>query len=356
MIRKFLFVWMACMPVCLMSQVTVNVQLPPAGMVQKDQLWSLLLVNNGKSSIETTVLLTLQDAVTGQQVLTASTRSVFLGKGLKMLAMQDIQPIQYNYSATDFSGNYLPLGSYIACYTVSGNTSKGPAPLANECIRINIKPLSPPLLNTPTDKSVIHTAYPQLTWVPPAPLDLFSDLNYDLFVTEVAEGQSPLDAILHNTPVYTNNHLKAPFETFPSTYVKLEKNKVYAWQVIARNGLNYSAATEVWTFSLGNDSTKVQLMNTSYIQLKNDRSGTGMSYITGNDLAIKYYSFDKDHETAVRLFTSDKKLVQELKRKIKYGDNFINLNLSRSFVPGQVYIVEITDEQNKTYSASFSIQ
>ena len=37
------------------AQVTVNVQLPAGGMVQKDQLWNLVVVNNNNATIEALV-------------------------------------------------------------------------------------------------------------------------------------------------------------------------------------------------------------------------------------------------------------------------------------------------------------
>ena len=183
----------AVIPLLVEGQVTVSVQLPPAGMIQKDQLWNLVLVNNGNETLEISVSLNLQDAVTGQTVLSAGSRSFTIGKGVKMLNPLDVQPVQYNYLAAEFTSNYIPLGSYVACYRILKNIVEGAKPIADECVRLNINPLSPPLLNTPFDKSVVQTVYPQFSWLPPSPAEMFSNLNYDIAVTEVLQGQSPAD-------------------------------------------------------------------------------------------------------------------------------------------------------------------
>jgi len=356
MMKKILLITATVLPLFLLAQITVSVQLPPGGMIHKDQLWNLVVVNNSNELLDATVSLNLQDAVTGQVVLSAGTRNFAVGKGVKVLNYRDIQPVQYNYLAAELSGNYIPLGSYVACYRVY-KREKLNEPLADECVRVNINPLSPPLLNTPADKSVLQTYYPQFSWVPPAPAEMFSSLNYDIAVAEVLEGQSPAEAILNNVPVYINGNIKNPFENFPSSYVALEHGKNYAWQVTAKNGFNYSAQTEVWTFTLQPpDSAKIPVTGSAYILLKNNPGSAGVNLINDKNLFIKYYSFDKEHEAVVKIMSADGKLMLELKQKIIYGDNFLLFKLNRFFEPGKVYLLEIADQLNNKYTVQFSIK
>jgi hypothetical protein len=356
MIKKIIVFVSLLLPFLSKGQVTVSVQLPPAGMIQKDQLWNLVVINNNSEVNETTITLDLQDAVTGQTVLSAGSRSFVLGKGIKVISARDVQPVQYNYLTSELTGVYIPLGSYVACYRVARKGIKGPEPLGDECVRLNINPLSPPLLNTPFDKTVLQTTYPQFSWLPPSPADMFSNLNYDLAVAEVLPGQSAAEAILYNTPVYTNHNLKIPYENYPSTFSKLKEGRQYAWQVTARNGFNYAAQTEVWSFVIQPpDTVKTNISGSGYILLKNNNN-SGVSYISNNELLIKYYSFDTEHEAIVRFHTADGKLVQEMKQKILYGDNFLQFKLSNQFNKGSVYSIEITDQQRNKYITQFSIR
>lgn len=353
---KIISLFIFYVPLFMQAQVTISVQLPPAGLVQKDQLWNIVLANNSGTTQDVNVFLNLQDAVTGQSVLSAGTRSILLSQGIKMLGIRDVQPVQYNYGMSGFNANYLPLGSFIACYTLTRGAGEKVETLTEECVRININPLSPPLLNTPSDKSISRSAYPQLTWMPPAPMDMFDNLNYDIAVAEILEGQSATEAILYNTPVYTKGYLKVPYENYPSSYSRLQPGKTYAWQVTARNGLNYAAMTDIWTFSIAKDSSKIETTNDFYVLVKNNINESGINYISGNSLKIKYYSFDKEHETVIRFMTAAGKTVQRKKQKIVYGDNFLSFELNNHFHQGEIFLVEITDQQNKKHKAFFSIK
>lgn len=356
MVKKLIGVFLFSIPLLLTAQVSLTIQLPPAGMIQKDQLWNLVLMNNSNASLDITVLLNLRDAVTGQPVLSGGSRSITLAKGVKTLNVKDVQPVQYNFGTSGFNSNYLPLGAYIACYTLTKANYDAIETIAYECVNININPLSPPLLNTPADKSILQTPYPQFSWTPPTPPQMFDNLNYEITVAEIQEGQSPADAVRYNTPTYVKTNSKQPFETYPSSYSKLDTGKTYAWQVIARNGFNYAATTEVWTFGFSKDSAKLQNTGTSYILLKSNRDEAGVNYIEGNNLFIKYYSFDKAQETTVRFLNMQGRVIRLQKQKLIYGDNFIRFALNRQFKQGQVYRIEITDQQNKIHTATFSIK
>jgi hypothetical protein len=355
MLKKIIIAAFFFPPLLLAGQVTINVQLPPAGMIQKDQLWNLVVVNNN-SDMMTAISLELRDAVTGQTVLSGGSRSIALGRGVKVISARDVQPVLYNYEASGFTGAFLPLGSYVACYRVFKSSPEGSEPAGDECVQVNISPLSPPLLAVPFDRDSIPTVYPAFSWLPPSPMDMFSSLSYDIAVAEVSPGQSPAEAILYNTPVYTSHNLQMPYHSYPPGFSRLREGQQYAWQVTARNGLNYAAQTEVWSFVVKpRDSVRATLPNTGYILLKGNNQ-SGLSYISGEDLFIKYYSFDKEHETVVRFYSAENTPVREIKQKIVYGDNFLHFKLGKQFDKGKVYAVQIADRQKNVYAARFSIK
>ncbi|RZK24806.1 MAG: hypothetical protein EOO43_07170, partial [Flavobacterium sp.] len=247
MIKIFFYVWILVFPLQAISQVNINVQMPHAGMVQKERLWDVVLVNNNNTVLDVTLQLNLQNASTGQVVLSATTGNILLGKGAKIVKSNQLQPINYTYNLPDFSRNFLPMGAYLACYTVIDAGARKEVPIAEDCIRFNIDPLSPPLLISPTDKSLLETPYPHFTWMPPAPFDMFTTLTYDLLVTEVLQGQSASEAIQYNSPIYSRSNLTQAYESYANSFTKLDTGKIYAWQIIANNGLNYAAKTEIWT-------------------------------------------------------------------------------------------------------------
>lgn len=354
MIKKFILATLAILPLLVHAQVTINAHLPPAGLVMGDQLWYLILSNSKEDVKEVNIKMSLQEASSGQIVLSANSGSFLLGKGIKIITSKDVQPISYNYTNPEFSRAYLPMGSYIACYQVYFNGQKGEEPLGDDCIRINIDPLSPPLLNTPSDKSEVETPYPQFTWLPPAPMDMFSNLNYELLVTEVLPGQSSTEAIQQNTPLYSNSNLFQTYESYPSSFSGLDTGKLYAWQVVAKNGLHYAAKTEVWTFKVKKESLIPKPIYGNYILLSNEMGG--IYPIIENQLHIKYISKDQHFETNIIFL--DESSGKEIKRKwqkIDPGDNFFDLEIGREFHQGKVYKIIITDQFKKQHSLRFSI-
>ena len=265
--RKHLFLLVfGLIPLVVGAQVTINAQLPPAGLVQKDQLWNLNIVNNKEDALEVNIKMILRDALSGQAILSANTGNLIISKGIKIITSRDLQPIQYNYDLQGFSRTYLPMGSYDACYRLYNVNQKGEEPLGDDCIKFTIDPLSPPLLNSPSNESEIESHYPHFTWMPPAPYDMFSDLNYEILLTEVLPGQSASEAIQYNTALYDRSNINATYENYPASFEKLDTGKVYAWQVIAKNGMNYSAKTEVWKFKLRKeDQPKLATYDNVYI-------------------------------------------------------------------------------------------
>lgn len=356
MLKKIIIIVICALPLFTKAQVTINAQLPPGGFVQKEQLWNIILVNNNADVLDVSIQLNLQDAFTGEVVLTAITGNIILAKGVKLLKAGDVQPISYNYTQSDLFRNYLPMGGYIACYRIINNKGRKDAPLTEECIRVNIDPLSPPMLNSPADKEEIATPYPQFSWMPPTPFEMFSNLNYDILITEVLQGQSPTEAIQYNTPIYTKGNIVQPYESYAGSFTKLDAGKIYAWQVIARNGMNYSAKTEVWTFTIGKNKIEKRDISNSYVSLKNSGDDQNIYYLKDDKLSIRFYSFEKDFTAKIKILTTDLKIVDEINQKILYGDNFFNLKTGQKVKDKQLYLIELLGKDGIKHTALFSLK
>ena len=235
--RLILVGWLSLGFTFLQAQISMTLQVPPAGVLVKNQLWNMLLVNSGASSTTVRVQLSLLDEKNNQPVLTAISAPLLLTRGARQVQAKDLSPIQYSYNGPSFHADedpngLLPVGSYQACYTVMVS-DKGTVVRVENCIQVNVDPLSPPLLNTPADEGLLYTPYPQFTWLPPAPVGLFNDLSYDLVVVEVLPGQGKADAIQQNIPVYSAGFVKNLYMNYPSSYRSLDTSRLYAWRIIA---------------------------------------------------------------------------------------------------------------------------
>ncbi len=352
---KYLIYILLLAPFSVNGQVTLNVQLPTAGLVEKDQLWNLVVINNSNEVLESTLSMTMQDAATGQGVLTASTGTVFFSKGIKMVTSNDLQPIQYNYLGAG-TGTFLSAGNYNVCYRLTKRVRDNVQVVADQCVRVQISPLSPPLLVQPADQSEVSTTYPQFSWIPPTPQEMFTDLNYTLTVVQVDSGQSASEAILHNLPVYSKTQLTNLFEQYPSSFNSLEEGRTYAWQVQAFNGGVFAASTDVWSFKLNKqDSAFSHPRDGVYVKLQGPNEHGTVHYLKDGNLYVTYYSFAQPYMADFQLLDGTGKVVQSLKRTLLYGDNYLWIELDKKFKKEQIYTLQLIDTHHQIYKAQFSI-
>jgi hypothetical protein len=341
------------------AQVSIQSILPATGMIQKNQLWNLVMINSTASSVSGKIELVLYDRQTAREVLTASTSSFILAKGSVLLSISQLNPIQYNYIGIEPDRNLngiLPAGAYNVCYSFIQTAGVKQELLAEECVAFDVEPLSPPVLSFPMDSSITEITPAQFSWIPPSPIGMIQQLRYELLITEVKPGQKPAEAIADNVPFFSTASLQSNFFSYPAASPVFEKEKWYAWQVIARDNKNYAGKTEVWTFKVTEPSKpKTPQQSLSYIVLK-DEQAKAQYQIDDRNLYVKYHSYLPSQQTTFDIFNNEGVLVQSIKQNVVYGDNFLHFELNRNFHSDHLYTIKVAGQYNRIYSASFSIK
>jgi len=341
----------------LKAQYTLQPTIPLAGMMQKSQLWNVLVVNNTNNQVNCRLELTLRDRVSGMEQLTASSSEFVLSKGAKQLTNGLLAPIQYNNINTIFTGRgndeLLPIGNYMACYRLVTVGIK-PTDLAEECTQFDIEPLSPPMLAFPADSSLLNIQPAQFTWIPPTPQQLFNRLYYEVMITEILPNQKAEEAIQQNLPFYID--LNAPYSllNYSGTGGVFQKDKWYAWQVVAKDDKSYAAKSEVWVFKIKDSVPVKETKQPTYFLLDNSSSNRGSVVVDGTDLNIKYYSYDRDYDTEIRILTKEGKPIYTLVTKISYGDNYLRIKLPSKIESNQVYDFFMVDLKGNPHSLKFT--
>lgn len=325
-------------------QVSFQPVMPAGGLIQKNQLWNAVMVNNSNQKFKAAIDLVLFDRKTGLEVLTATSGHFDVLPGSKQLNANMLQPIQYNYLGgwVDTRG-LLPIGLYTACYKVSQLISNKTVTVAEECTAFDVEPLSPPMLIFPADSSVWDKDPQQFSWVPPTPANLFSNLHYEIIITEINNNQRAPEAIQNNLPFFNQGNVYSNSIPYTSSSVSFAPNKWYAWQVIAKDNSNYVSKSEIWTFQVGDSLRSDNPVVIPYIKLE-ARAGE-VSIVKKGQLRMEYFNYLADSSVKVWIYNeADRNEFEKLSKPVvlhvKPGQNFLQHNLGNRFKEGDSSIYE----------------
>ena len=357
--KKYFFtiILLALANATLFAQVTIQPNVPAIGIIQKNQLWNVLIVNSSNNAyLDCRLKLLLRDRETGQDIFTEITASFNIDAGAKQLNINALNPVQYNYLSGIPNNNLLGListGSYTACYSLISKSLN----IAEECIQFDTEPLSPPMLIFPADSSLLDIAPTQFSWTAPTPAEMFDRLHYEILITEIQNEQKANEAIQQNIPFYNDGTLFSNVLNYPSSSQAFEKNKWYAWQVIAKDDKSYAGKSEVWVFKIQNE-TKISNSNESFAEVK--------PFYT----AKKYYftktinfSFNNPYKVQELKYTvtevaSKNKLKKLPKIEMIEGLNQVSLDISK--IPGvqknKEYVIELENVGTSIHYLNFIIK
>jgi hypothetical protein len=238
------------------------------------------------------------------------------------------------------------------------NPEKGTVPLAENCIQVNVDPLSPPLLNTPADEGALYTPYPQFTWLPPTPRGLFSDLSYDLILVEVLAGQGKADAIQQNIPVYSAGFIKNMYLNYPSSYRALDTAKLYAWRIVALSNGQPTAMSDIWTFRVTVPPLAGRKREDgSYLFLKRELDAS-VATVSGS-LKMVYNNEAADtvvHYTITSLNDPGNPVVQQGTLSLRNGNNLLQVPLQKKagYTNGNIYLFRLVNSRKESWTVKFN--
>jgi hypothetical protein len=364
MYKKLLVVLSLFTTLSIHAQVSVSMtlQVPLDGLLQKPQLWNFTVLNNTSTTAQIKISLTMNDAQTNDPILTGSSNDVYVNHGSTVLLAGDLTPLIYDFISQrvpDFDPNgFLPVGQFQVCYKFYVFGHAGYEEVSEECINITVEPISPPLLSMPADGSNDEINMPQFSWLPPAPLNMFNNLSYDFILVEVGEGQTAEEAIQQNMPVYMINNDPDIFLNYPTSHAPLDTGKLYAWQVKANNNNEFAAQSEVWTFKVKPDSIPGLYTDTaSYIRLKSLTDASVASCV--GTLKFLYTNIAGDSSIQYQISSLDAAdLGVEMESgplTVSAGDNYIDLPFlnDNRLINEHTYLFSVTDSRSARWLMKF---
>ena len=285
------------------SQLVVNVMMPASGLVQKQQLWNILITNTANSVVHLQIQTSLHELATGRPVLSAATGVIVLNPGTTQLTAASVGQVQYNVLSSDYRIDpgpvgLLPVGSFNVCYNFVGEGAKL---VLQDCQSLNIQPLTPLLLNMPANGSTLDHVNPTFYWLPLSSAQLLTNLTYVMNLVEVFPGQTPADATQRNIPVFATRNLSSANLAYGHNAPALVKGKEYAWQVIAMNNITEIIRSESWSFKVADKAdAKGSKAGNVYVKLRKEGDAGGYTIFYGS-LRFEYFNETSDTTWNVEL-------------------------------------------------------
>lgn len=341
------------------AQVSIQPILPLSGLVQKNNLWNIAIINTSNNLFECRLEIVLRDRKTGIEVLSASSGMFTISAGAKQYNANSLMPIQYHSGASSMSSrtdDFVSIGNYIICYKLLTGTKSA---VVEECISFDVEPISPPMLITPADSTVFFSQPSQFTWTPPAPLNLFRKLQYEIVIAEIQPGQKAAEAIQQNLPFYTENFLPINNYSNKGMATVFEKEKFYAWQVIAMDENNFAGKSEVWVFTINEDKRISKIIEeTPFIKMKRDIPDKAVA--PNSILKLSYNNEANDTIITLNLVNLNdiKKSVIPIKIVVKQGENLLQNDLKKALKSpsnGSLYEAYIINSRFEKWRLFFEV-
>ncbi|MDP4262204.1 MAG: hypothetical protein Q8941_06700 [Bacteroidota bacterium] len=345
------------------SQVILIPEVQGTGIVMKQQIWSLM-INNLSGTVKKSILyITITDRTTSQTLLEANSGMLIVNPGAKRITYQDLSPVNFAVSIIGFSdvrqlNQPMPVGDYLVCYKLIEVESSPKESLADECVKISTEPLSPPQLIRPENETLTREKRPVLSWSPPAPVNMFTSLSYDIIVSPLYEKQSPQEALQRNIPVMTTSSVNNSL-LYPSSFTDLEAGKTYVWQVVATDGGRFGGKSEVWSFTIMPDSVAKIISSAPFIRLKKQNNET--TVLQQSILKMEYFNALADSVVHVEVYRAGEKNNKykqsfSFDLRVKGGQNFLEYDLNGKLHADEssVYEVKLVNSRKEEWQMMFT--
>ena len=152
--------------------------------------------------------------------------------------------------------NSLPEGDYDFCVKIFDPYNSQLVNGGEKCEPINIVLSEPPHLTMPQDKELLTNIYPQFFWTPASTSPYLVDVSYRLKIVKLFAGQSAVNGLLTNPPVFNKLVYGTSYQYLPSDFNLNTYSDAYgyAWQVQVCNGgqpivgISNEGKSEAWMF------------------------------------------------------------------------------------------------------------
>jgi hypothetical protein len=146
---------------------------------------------------------------------------------------------------------------------------------------------------------------------------------------------------------------------YPGTSKTFEKDKWYAWQIVAKDDRSYSAKTDVWVFKVNTSFSQSIVDQAPFLKMKKQNPEKGVA--PNGILKIAYNNLTTDKKIKVQIINVGEAYnikPIEFDANLIQGENNIQYDLKK-IMPTQenkVYMARIVNSQNDTWLIRFEVK
>jgi len=284
----------------------------------------------------------------------------------------NLKPFNTRFSSNDYEDyvtrtSEFPPGKYEVCVQIILASEE--RVIAESCYEKVIEEFLPPSLIAPENKSLVTESHPFFSWSP-VPGNA-GNVTYALLITEMVGNQSPIAAFESNPLWFEEDNIRSPLIQYPVSARKLNKKHTYAWKVLAFNGDNKVAESEVWSFiyrpddsgaddedeESDDESDEEVLIPEQYVNL-NERHTSGHYLIEDYILRFAYRNKYATSHVGCDLINRANEVIARdiLTEEQKPGLNFNELDMTNRVQPGKTYQLQCSDAAGTKKQLRFKVK
>lgn len=305
-----------------------------------NDLLRTLIVFNGPESISAIPSAEIFDEG-GNKIIELHGVFIELTYGVQIKQIELDRVVYYSASIEEYENyfNSLPPGNYMICYKLNcvnpDCDGKGSQLLFTEnanCTSFQVGPITPLRLSYPPDLSMVNNPRPIHSWVPPMPLSQIEGFSYRISIYTPQKGQSCIDAVINNPPIYQEFELLENTINYPIELENIDTGEIHCWNVTGILMGKPVVQSETWQYSLVKDSLIKKIPSEqSYIEL--DKQDARILIKTGRMIKLKYASRNtnlslKCSISRVNKSKQKKELILEKTLEVKNVENYFKIDLS----------------------------
>lgn len=344
-----ILVWCFCFSESF-AQINITPNIMGNNIQSIEDLWKVTIFNNSGQSINGYLEISIQEGSSQLLLLKSPIYMLSAGMNIPNNSLISVTPIKYGNNA---SSGYiretgkLPYTKLTLCYRFFGSLENNL--LATSCQELAIEPLFPPELLQPSDKST--SCMPIMMWKPPYPVS--GDLTYRIKMCEVKKGQSPIQALRTNPPMFDMVQINNTTLNYPQGARPLVKGSKYAWQVNVSTSRFDLGQTDIWSFIYDCDKSEIVDEETCFRFAQYGISGS--NFIVKDQLKFAYNNLIGEVILNYTIRNMDEKKLQSLPViKLENGLNIMNLSVKELDIPYDIpQLLVITDLNLNQYYVEF---